>query len=100
VALGGDRRFTGTAELVFPLPIAEESKSTRLSLFVDAGNVWGYTEGNVRQKINWRDIRASYGASFIWITPVGALRFSWAWPLRSQPQDELQVFQFSIGAPF
>jgi outer membrane protein assembly factor BamA len=34
------------------------------------------------------------------LTPVGALTFNWGWPLRSEPEDETEVFQFSIGAPF
>lgn len=94
-ALGGNRKLTGTTELVFPFPFSEDSKSLRLSAFVDGGNVYGSGD-----TITPGSIRAAYGAGLIWITPVGALRFSWAWPLRSQPGDDTQRFQFSIGAPF
>lgn len=93
--LGGNRKLTGTTELVFPFPFSEDSKSLRLSTFIDAGNVYGSNEN-----ITVGSVRAAYGAGLIWITPVGALRFSWAWPLRSQPNDDTQRFQFSIGAPF
>jgi len=94
-SLGGSRKLTGTGELIFPLPFSENSRSVRLSAFVDAGNVYGSD-----QSLDLKEVRASYGISFVWITPVGALRFSWAWPLRSEPEDEKQRFQFSIGAPF
>lgn len=94
-ALGGNRKATGTAELIFPLPFAESGRSFRVSSFVDVGNVFG--EG---EDLTLGALRAAYGVSAIWLTPVGALRFSWAWPLHSQPGDETSVFQFSIGAPF
>lgn len=95
LVLGGNKRITGVAELIFPIPMAEESRNVRLSAFIDAGNVWGPGEA-----VDVTSMRAAYGAGFIWITPMGALRFSWAWPLRSFEGDELQFFQFSIGAPF
>ncbi|MDX1811285.1 MAG: BamA/TamA family outer membrane protein, partial [Gammaproteobacteria bacterium] len=47
-----------------------------------------------------RDLRAAYGFGFTWMAPIGALKFSWAWPLRYQAGDETERFQFSIGAPF
>lgn len=99
VNIGGDRRVTGTAEIVFPVPWAEESRSVRFSLFMDVGNSFGAgTSLDPRDQFN--ELRASYGASFIWITPMGALRFSYALPIRSFEQDRLQDFQFSIGAPY
>ncbi|MDH5231726.1 MAG: outer membrane protein assembly factor BamA [Gammaproteobacteria bacterium] len=94
-SLGGNRRFTGTAEVIFPIPFSEDQGSTRVSAFVDFGNVYGQS-----QALDWRELRSSYGISFVWITPVGALRFSWAWPLHTLPQDRTERFQFSIGAPF
>jgi len=99
VNIGGNRRITGTAELVFPVPFAEESRSVRFSLFMDAGNVYG-PDASLDPMDQLRDLRASYGASFIWITPMGALRFSYALPIRSFSEDRLQEFQFSIGAPY
>ena len=94
-ALGGNRRLTGTAELIFPTPFSEESRSFRMSLFSDFGNVYG-----VGEKLDLGELRVSYGLSAIWLTPVGAFRFSWAWPLVKQPGDDTRVFQFTLGAPF
>ncbi|MDH5545128.1 MAG: outer membrane protein assembly factor BamA [Gammaproteobacteria bacterium] len=104
VRIGGDRRVTGTAELVFPMPFSEDSRSTRFSLFVDGGYLDGPSAPNPTSIDNlWdiaREFRVSYGASFIWITPMGALRFSYALPLRFRADDQLREFQFSIGAPY
>jgi outer membrane protein insertion porin family len=39
--VGGDTRLVANAELMFPVPGMGMDKSLRLSVFVDAGNVWG-----------------------------------------------------------
>lgn len=96
ISIGGNRRFTGTSELVFPSPFAsEDSRSTRFSFFVDGGYVYGPDD-----ELDPLQLRVSYGASFIWITPMGALRFSYALPVVERAGDILQRFQFSIGAPY
>jgi len=94
-SLGGPRKAIAIAELLFPNPFAKDSNSVRLSAFIDAGNIWGADE-----KIDISTLRAAYGFGFTWMAPIGALKFSWAWPLRSQPGDNEERFQFSIGAPF
>jgi len=35
-----------------------------------------------------------------WISPVGPLRFAFARPLKREPQDRMQSFQFQIGTAF
>jgi outer membrane protein assembly factor BamA len=42
-SLGGNRRMVGNAEYYFPMPGSQKDKSMRLSLFADAGYVWGRT---------------------------------------------------------
>lgn len=69
--------------------------SHRIALFLDAGNVFGEPSD-----FNTGDLRASYGLSFTWLTPLGAMRFSYAIPFRDQPGDRLERFQFSLGAYF
>jgi outer membrane protein insertion porin family len=103
--IGGTKKLIGVAEILAPNPFDVESKSVRLSFFLDAGGIYG---GQVRSgnggsygvKDYLREISMSYGFGFTWIAPIGALKFSWAWPLRTQESDVLETFQFSIGAPF
>ena len=104
-SLGGNRRVTGSAELILPNPFSAESRSVRFSAFFDVGNVYGYVldESNsllTAEKTDITKLRASYGVGAIWIAPIGALRLSWAKPVRSFSGDKLQSIQFSIGAPF
>jgi outer membrane protein insertion porin family len=93
--LGGDIKMVTNLELIFPLPFTENSRAFRLGSFIDAGNVFaGQSDFNVEK------LRASYGMSALWVTPVGVLSFSWGWPFNKQPTDKREVFQFYIGAPF
>jgi outer membrane protein insertion porin family len=94
-ALGGTTKVVGSLELFFPMPFEGSENSTRLGLFVDAGNVFESTEA-----VDLAELRSAYGFSAIWLTPVGALTFTWAWPLETKPGDDTEIFQFSIGAPF
>jgi len=93
--LGGDRRIVTNLELYLPTPFAGREKSARLSLFVDSGYVYG-----VGQSINLSEMRASAGAGLLWLTPIGALRFSLAQPIKSKPGDDTTTFQFTLGTAY
>jgi outer membrane protein insertion porin family len=92
---GGDFVSTGSLELVFPPPFVEESGQTRLSTFVDFGNVFedarDFESGN---------LRASAGVAFNWRSPVGPLSISLAEPIIDEPGDNTERFQFTIGTLF
>jgi len=92
--LGGNRRLVGNIEALFPLPGYKE-KNVRLSTFLDFGNVWGTGE-----KIQGGDIRVSTGIAVSWDSPVGPLRFAIAQPIRKQPEDKVERFQFQLGKIF
>lgn len=94
-AIGGSSRFVGNIELLLPNPLSEQSTSTRVSLFYDTG--YAYADG---ESISIKELRESVGISLVWITPVGAMRFSIANALDSRPDDETQSFQFTLGSPF
>jgi outer membrane protein insertion porin family len=46
------------------------------------------------------DVRASVGASVIWNSPFGPLRFDFAYPVLRQGYDRTQFFAFGGGAHF
>ncbi|MCL5669536.1 MAG: outer membrane protein assembly factor BamA [Gammaproteobacteria bacterium] len=94
-ALGGNMRLVGNAELIFPTPFVRDSKSVRLSGFVDAGGVFSNQTG-----YDSDGFRYSTGVSGQWLSPLGALTVSIAVPLNDKATDETQVFQFTFGAPF
>jgi outer membrane protein insertion porin family len=94
--IGGNRRALLNLELLFPVPgVTEESKSTRLSAFIDGGMVYGATE-----KFDFGELRYSAGLAFNWFSPVGPLSFSYAVPLNDKPGDQTESLQFTLGVPF
>ena len=84
-------------EYLFPMPgaSAEQENSIRMSLFVDAGMVYGPGE-----KLDLGELRSSFGLAFNWFAPIGPISLSYALPLSDQPGDELEKFQFTLGVPF
>ena len=94
--IGGNVKTVGHIEVFFPSPFGEEtSKTFRLSTFYDVGSVFD-SEGDITAD----ELRSSYGFSAIWLTPVGVLTFNWGWAISPKTGDELEGFQFAIGAPF
>lgn len=93
-SLGGTRRIVGNAELLFPMPGMSKDRSVRLSVFVDAGAVFGLGMTGADS------LRYSTGVAVTWVSPVGPLKISVAAPLNQQPSDRLQMFQFTLGSLF
>lgn len=89
---GGPVRLLGNAELLFPFPGLPNDKSVRLGTFFDAGMVG--------QKLDGNEMRYSTGVSLMWVSPAGPLKISIAAPLRTQPGDRTQPFQFTFGGAF
>lgn len=94
VALGGPMRVIGSAEFLFPLPGSGSDRTIRSFLFTDVGNVYASSAFDARE------LRVSGGIGVNWISPIGPMKLSFGWPLRSQPSDRLQKFQFQVGSGF
>jgi len=99
--LGGERKIIGNAELFYP--VLKGDKSVRASVFFDAGQISGVpglgAAGASLEKTNEK-FRFSYGVGLAWNSPVGPLKFSYGWPLKTYPGDRIQNFQFQIGSVF
>ena len=93
--IGGAVKMVANLDLILPNPFAEQSDSTRVSLFLDAGTVFKDADS-----IDSKEFRYTGGLSFIWITPVGAMRFNFAQIINEQVGDQTRSFQFSLGSPF
>ena len=91
--LGGKRKIVGNAEIGYPLIKGE--KSVRVSGFFDAGQI--YVDGTQPE---FENFRYSTGIAVAWNSPIGPLKFSYAFPLNSIPADRIQRFQFQVGSAF
>jgi outer membrane protein insertion porin family len=94
-ALGGSLKVIGRAEVILPVPFVKETRSFRLTSFLDFGNVYGPDED-----FEVDLIRYSLGMSAIWLSPMGPMTVSIAAPLNTQPLDDEQAFQFTFGTSF
>jgi outer membrane protein insertion porin family len=91
--LGGGFRVVGNVEVLFPPPFFTKTNSFRMSTFMDVGNVYpSYSDFDAAE------LRYSVGIGATWLSPLGALSFSLAKPLNDKDGDEVQVFQFTVGA--
>ncbi|HKA39656.1 MAG TPA: outer membrane protein assembly factor BamA [Burkholderiales bacterium] len=89
---GGSRKVVGNAELLTPFPGLWNDRSVRVSAFVDTGVVDDKIETNL--------FRVSVGFTLLWVSPVGPLKLIYGVPVRTQPGDEEQRFQFTLGGVF
>ncbi len=135
-ALGGTTYFGGTVELQFPLFGLPRELGLRGAVFADAGTLFDYKgatqfdlnrngtfdcrASNVQPEcVLVRDqnvLRSSVGVSLLWQSPLGPIRFDYAFALTRDkggvtynpytnstvysPGDRLQAFRFSGGTRF
>lgn len=101
--LGGSRKAVLNAEVLFPMPGLKDNRSVRLSVFADAGSVWdgNKTKGYYHKGGDFSgEMRYSTGVALTWISPMGPMKFIYAYPLNNKPTDKLQRFQFQLGTVF
>ncbi|MEP9377996.1 outer membrane protein assembly factor BamA [Aquabacter sp. CN5-332] len=119
-SLGGTAYWGTSAEVQFPLSFLPKDVGLKGAVFADAGSLWDYTgptvfpnapngtvcpagSKNATGAVCVADdngIRSSVGASLIWQSPFGPLRFDYAWVLSQQTYDQDQAFRFSGGTRF
>ena len=93
--IGGPKKMNINNELYIPVPGAANDKSLRLFAFLDAGNVWSDDE-----HIALSSLRASAGMGLSWTSPVGPFKLSYGVPIKAEPNDRIQKFQFQVGTAF
>ncbi len=91
--LGGALKTTGTIEAIFPTVF--DTDQTRLSAFIDFGNV--YRDAS---EFEFREYRASVGVSLRWQAPVGPIVLNLSYPFMTDRNDRTERLQFSFGTQF
>ena len=114
---GGNASATGSLELIFPTPFAENTRSVRTSFFIDVGNVWNtkfdveryrgmsvsLPNGATGSMPDYGDpsfYRVSAGFAIQWLSPMGPISISLGRPVKEQAFDEFETLQFNIGRTF
>jgi outer membrane protein insertion porin family len=122
-AIGGTNYWGASLEFQYPFYFLPKDSGFRGAVFFDAGSVWGYkgettfaATGEINGVINstagsfvcqcgmqYADspfVRMSAGASIIWDSPFGPLRFDFAYPIAKTSYDRTQFFAFGGGTHF
>ena len=118
---GGNLKTVGSAEIIFPTPFVKDDTTTRLSWYLDVGNVFNehnHSLGNINclpgaatslaataciydnGGFSFSDLRASTGFSLHWQAPVGPIVINIGRPIRSKPGDIGETIQFNFGSTF
>lgn len=91
---GGNSQILANVEYLIPLPF-----NLRLALFVDVGNVYGFSAPFDITKLN-----ADVGAGLRWLSPFGPLRVDYGLKILKDrltgDDSDIGAIQFSVGAPF
>ena len=69
-----------------------------ISMFLDAGNVWGVDYDSSLDDTN--KIRSSIGIGIDWFTLVGPLSASFTHPISKVNTDKTETFKFNLGTTF
>jgi len=64
-------------------------------VYFDVGNVFADVDD-----FETVELRQTVGISAKWFSFIGPIEFSYAWPLNDEPEDDVQNFQFALGATF
>ncbi len=122
-SLGGTTYYGASAEVDFPIFGLPKEIGLRGAVFADAGNLIGYsgqtnfasflgyvycppggtaliTQPSCANVWDPNLIRTSVGASLIWASPMGPIRFDFALPITKGKYDQTQFFTFSGGTTF
>ncbi|MBB3019949.1 outer membrane protein insertion porin family [Microvirga lupini] len=115
-ALGGTTYFGGSLEVQFPIPVLPRELGLRGAVFADAGTLYGYDGPTTfdDESIDVFDsskLRSSVGASILWTSPLGPIRFDYAFALTKEEGildangnrvggDRTQAFRFTGGTRF
>ena len=95
IYLGGAKKIVMNAEVLAPFPGAGNDRTLRLFGFTDVGKAFGEND-----KVSLKELRSSVGFGLSWVSPMGPLRFSYAFPMKRVDTDKIQKLQFQIGTSF
>lgn len=100
-SLGGNSFAIARLEASFPIGLPEEYGIFG-GVFYDIGSVWSLddTAGSSGTVDDSMIARSAAGVSLFWSTPIGPLRFNWAWPIQKETYDITEGFRVTLDTRF
>lgn len=97
--LGGDMYAVARFEAEFPLGLPEEY-GIRGGVFYDVGSLWSLDTNLGNILYDDFSLRKVIGASVLWDTQIGPLRFNFTKALEKETYDREETFEFTIQTKF
>jgi outer membrane protein insertion porin family len=97
-ALGGNRFYTASLELIFPLGLPKAFGISG-SVFSDVGSLWDVDDVGP-EILDTESVRASVGVGVAWRSPFGPVRLDFGVPVLKEDFDDEEPFRFSFGTRF
>ncbi len=95
--IGGN--YATSVNISSTLPqILPNAQNLDVSMFLDAGNVWGVDYDSSLDDTN--KIRSSVGFGMDWFTLIGPLTISLTHPISKADTDKTESFKFNLGTTF
>ncbi|MBT4587467.1 MAG: outer membrane protein assembly factor BamA [Gammaproteobacteria bacterium] len=94
-AKGGEISILGSANIITPAFFFEDNEKMRMSVFIDAGNIYEKSSN-----IKLGDIRMSAGFGFAYLSPIGSIGGFISTPVLKKSGDITEDFGLSIGTGF
>jgi outer membrane protein insertion porin family len=94
-AKGGEIAILGSANLIAPAIFFDGNDKMRMSVFIDAGNIYEKSSN-----IKLEDIRMSAGLGFAYLSPIGSIGAFISTPILKKDGDTIEDFGFSLGTGF
>ena len=97
-SLGGEWRYNGSAQLLFPLGLPNELGISG-RIFSDFGSLGEVNPSNSNIKDSG-SIRASVGTGIGWVSPFGPINIDFGWALAKESYDKTEKMRFNFGTRF
>ena len=97
-ALGGEWKYTGTAQLSFPLGFPKELR-VKGRVFTDFGST-GSLASSGPDIMDDASIRVSTGVGLAWFSPFGPIGVDFGFPIVKESYDEEELLRINFGTRF
>ena len=77
--------------------IFEDSQNLDFLIFADAADIRGV---DYNSTIDGEGLRSSVGIALDWMSPVGPMNFTLAYPVTKETGDKTETFRFNLGTTF
>lgn len=97
-SLGGQKYYTGEADLMFPIGLPNEF-GIKGRVFSVVGSLWDTADAGP-EVVDKNSVRVTAGTGIQWKSPLGLIRVDFGFPLVKESYDKDEVVRINFGSRF